>query len=363
MTFLWPELLLLLLVIPILIGVYVWVLRRKKKLAVRYASLAMVREALSAGNRFRRHVPPALFLIALTLMVVAIARPAAVVTLPSQHETIVLAMDVSGSMRAVDVQPNRLTAAQEAARAFINDQPHNVKIGIVSFAGTAAVVQPPTENREDLLAAIDRFTLQRGTAVGSGILVSLKLIFPEIEFDLGRSNPRMNASDNGRGRPFGRGKGQDKDKDRDKVQDPQKSDSDKAVAPGSYQSAAIILLTDGQTTTGPDPIEAAKMASERGVRIYTVGIGTVAGEIIGAEGWSMRVRLDEDALKQIANVTRGDYFYAGTATDLKKIYEGMNSKMVLKKQQTEITALFVAAATVFATLAAGLSLVWFNRVL
>ena len=361
MTFLWPELLWLLLAIPVLIGVYVWVLRRKKKLAVRYASLAMVREALGAGNRLRRHVPPALFLIALTLMVVAIARPAATVTLPSQHETIVLAMDVSGSMRAVDVQPNRLTAAQEAARAFINDQPHNVKIGIVSFAGTAAVVQPPTENREDLLAAIDRFTLQRGTAVGSGILVSLKLIFPEVEFDLGKSNPRPNVNDNGRGRPFGRGKGQDKDKDR--TPDPPKADAEKSVAPGSYQSAAIILLTDGQTTTGPDPIEAAKMAAERGVRVYTVGVGTVAGEIIGAEGWSMRVRLDEDALKQIANVTRGDYFYAGTATDLKKIYEGMNSKMVLKKQQTEITALFVAAAAVFATLAAGLSLVWFNRVL
>jgi Ca-activated chloride channel family protein len=362
MTFLWPELLWLLLAVPAVVGVYLWVLRRKKLLAVRYASLSMVRDAIGAGNRFRRHLPPVLFLIALTLMLVAIARPAAVVTLPSQHEIIILAMDVSGSMRAVDVQPNRLTAAQEAARAFINDQPHNVRIGIVSFAGTAAVVQPPTENREDLLAAIDRFTLQRGTAVGSGILVSLKTIFPEVEFDLGRTNPRINASDTGRGRPFGRGKGGDKDVTKDVAKDTAK-EGDKPVQPGSYQSAAIILLTDGQTTTGPDPIEAAKMAADRGVRVYTVGIGTVAGEIIGAEGWSMRVRLDEDALKQIANVTRADYFYAGNATDLKKIYEGMNAKMVLKKQQTEITALFVAAAAIFATLAAGLSLVWFNRVL
>jgi len=367
MTFLWPELLWLLVAVPAVVGAYLWVLRRKKRLAVRYASLAMVRDALSVGNRFRRHVPPLLFLLALTLMIVAIARPAAVVTLPSQHETIILAMDVSGSMRAVDVHPNRLTAAQEAARAFINDQPHNVRIGIVSFAGTAAVVQPPTENREDLLAAIDRFTLQRGTAVGSGILVSLKTIFPEVEFDLGRSNPRINASDTGRGRPLARGKGADKDaKDagKDATKDAGKDkDADKPVAPGSYQSAAIILLTDGQTTTGPDPVEAAKMAADRGVRVYTVGIGTVAGEIIGAEGWSMRVRLDEEALKQIANITRADYFYAGNATDLKKIYEGMNAKMVLKKQQTEITALVVAAAALFATLAAGLSLVWFNRLL
>ena len=356
MTFLWPELLWLLVLVPVVVGLYLLLLRRKKRLAVRYASLAMIKEAIGAGNRVRRHIPPLLFLVALTLMIVAIARPAAIVTLPSQHETIILAMDVSGSMRAVDVHPNRLTAAQEAARAFINDQPHNVRIGIVSFAGTAAVVQPPTENREDLLAAIDRFTLQRGTAVGSGILVSLKTIFPDVEFDLGRSNPRLNASDTGRGRSLDRPSAGDSDKDKGK-------DGEKPVAPGSYQSAAIILLTDGQTTTGPDPVEAAKMAADRGVRVYTVGIGTVAGEIIGAEGWSMRVRLDEEALKQIANITHGDYFYAGTATDLKKIYEGMNAKMVLKKQQTEITALVVAAAALFATLAAGLSLVWFNRVL
>jgi len=350
MTFLWPELLWLLALVPAIVGLYLLLLRRKKKLAVRYASLAMVKDAMGAGQRLRRHVPPLLFLIALTLMIVAIARPAAVVTLPSQHEIIILAMDVSGSMRAVDVQPNRLTAAQEAARAFINDQPQNVRIGIVSFAGTAAVVQPPTENREDLLAAIDRFTLQRGTAVGSGILVSLKTIFPDVEFDLGRSNPRLNANDTGRGKPIDPHK-------------PPPKEGEKPAAPGSYQSAAIILLTDGQTTTGPDPVEAARMAADRGVRVYTVGIGTVAGEIIGAEGWSMRVRLDEEALKTIANITRAGYFYAGTATDLKKIYEGMNAKLTLKKQQTEITALVVAAAALFATLAAALSLMWFNRLL
>ena len=210
MTFLWPELLWLLALVPVVVGVYVLLLRRKHRLAVRYASLAMIRDAMGADNRFRRHVPPLLFLIALTLMLVAIARPAAVVTLPSQHEIVILAMDVSGSMRAVDVKPNRLTAAQEAARAFINDQPHNVRIGVVSFAGTAAVVQPPTENREDLLAAIDRFTLQRGTAIGSGILVSLKTIFPDVEFDLGRSNPRINVTDNGRGKSIGRAKAEEK---------------------------------------------------------------------------------------------------------------------------------------------------------
>ncbi len=351
MSFLWPDSLWLLLAVPLLVGLYVVVLRRRKKLALRYASLSMVREAIGVGQRARRHVPPILFLIGLTLMIVAMARPTAVVTLPTQHETIILAMDVSGSMRAVDVQPTRLAASQEAARAFIIDQPHNDKIGIVSFAGTAAVVQAPTENREDLIAAIDRFQLQRATAIGSGILVSLKAIFPEVEFDLRASNPRIQTSDTGKGMSLdNRAKGPPKD-------------NEKPVAPGSYQSAAIILLTDGQTTTGPDPVEAARMAADRGVRVYTVGIGTVQGEIIGWEGWSMRVRLDEDTLKTIANITRGEYFYAGTATDLKKVYQGMNSKMVLQKQQSEITALFVAAAAVFVLLGAGFSLAWFNRLL
>ena len=350
MSFLWPESLWLLAFVPLLVGAYLAILRRRKKIAIRYASLSMVREAMGVRQRFRRHIPPLLFAIGLTLMIVAMARPTAVVTLPTQHETIILAMDVSGSMRAVDVQPTRLAAAQAAARAFINDQPHNVKMGIVSFAGTAAVVQPPTENRDDLLAAIDRFQLQRATAIGSGILVSLKAIFPDVEFDLRASNPRVPAHDSGKGAPADRSKAPPKD-------------AAKPVAPGSYSSAAIILLTDGQTTTGPDPIEAARMAADRGVRVYTVGIGTVQGEIIGWEGWSMRVRLDEETLKSIANVTRGAYFYAGTASDLKKIYEGMSARMVLQKQQTEVTALFVAAAAVFVLAAAGFSLAWFNRLL
>ena len=347
MTFLWPGLLWLLAVVPLLVLVYVWLLRRRKQLTVRYASLSMVKDALAAGPRFRRHVPPILFLAALTLLIIAIARPQAVVTLPSQHETIILAMDVSGSVRAADVEPNRLVAAQNAARAFVNDQPQRMRVGIVSFAGTAAVVQAPTKNRDDIIAAIDRFQLQRGTAVGSGILVSLKTIFPNAEFDLRSWNPR---GDQAKSSPLDRvGKGE-----KPAVQ---------PVPPGSYNSAAIILLTDGQTTTGPDPIEAARMAAERGIRVFTVGVGTEKGEMIGAEGWSMRVRLDEAALKQIANVTQGEYFYAGTATDLKKVYESLSSKLVFEARQTEITSLFAAVAALFAVLAAALSMLWFGRIM
>ncbi|MEO8344796.1 MAG: VWA domain-containing protein [Betaproteobacteria bacterium] len=347
MVFAWPHLLWLLLLVPALAGFYLWLLRRKKKAALRYASLSLIREALGPGQRFRRHIPPLLFLLSLIVMLLAIARPSAVVTLPSQHETVILAMDVSGSMRATDVKPSRMVAAQEAARAFIAEQPKTTQIGIVSFAATASVVQSPTHSREDLLGAIERFSLQRGTAVGSGILVSLKTIFPDVEFDLRSFNPRGDAK---RAAPL------DAERKADKP-------PPKPVAPGSYTGAAIILLTDGQTTTGPDPIESARMAADRGVRVYTVGIGTQGGEIIGAEGWSMRVRLDEESLKTIANLTRAEYFYAGTAADLQKIYQNLNTRIFFEQKETEITALFAAAAAVLAFLSALLSMLWFNRIM
>lgn len=347
MTWLWPEMLWLLVLVPVLVGAYVILLRRKQKSALRYASLSVMKDALGASHRLRRHVPPLMFLAAFTLMILAIARPAAVVTLPSQHETVILSMDVSGSMRATDVKPSRIAAAQDAARAFVAEQPKSTRIGVVSFAATASVVQSPTHSREDILAAIERFQLQRGTAVGSGILVALKMIFPDAEFDLRSSNPRRDAT---RASPLDPAKATDK------------SDT-KTVPPGSYSSAAIILLTDGQTTTGPDPIESARIAADRGVRVYTVGIGTPGGETIGSEGWSMRVRLDEQALKTIANVTQGEYFYAGTATDLQKIYKNLNTKLFFEQRETEVSALFAAAAAVLALVSGLLSLLWFNRIL
>jgi Ca-activated chloride channel family protein len=327
MTFLWPEFLWLLLALPASIALYVVILRKKRKSALRYASLSLVKEALGKGAGWRRHLPPAVLLVALAAMIAAISRPAAVITLPTSHETVILAIDVSGSMRASDVEPTRIEAAQAAARAFVNEQPRSARIGVVAFAGSAALVQPPTGNRRDVLAAIDQLQLQHATAVGSGILVSLKAIFPELDFDPGRKAGAQ------------------------------------PVPPGSYASAAIILLTDGQTTAGPDPVEAARLAAERGVRVFTVGVGTDNGQILTGEGWSMRVQLDEEPLKAIADLTRAEYFYAGTAMDLKKVYESLRSKLVMEKQQTEITALFSALAAATVLVSAMLSLLWFNRVL
>jgi len=349
MTFLWPTALWLLVLVPVMVGIYVAILRRKKA-ALAYSNLALVKSALGAAPSWRRHLPPAIFLAALVLMIVALARPAAVVMLPSQHETIILAMDVSGSMRADDVKPTRLAAAQGAARAFLKDTPRTTRVGLVAFAGSAALVQAPTQNREDLLAAIEQLQLQNATAVGSGILVSLKAIFPEQDFDV-RPGGSLRA-----GSPSAAAGGS-------RALGAAPKSTPKPVPPGSYKSAVIILLTDGQTTTGPDPVDAARLAAERGVRIFTVGVGTPDGQILTGEGWSIRVRLDEDALKVIADMTRGEYFFAGNAPDLKKIYEGLNSKLVLEKKETEITAFFTGIAAALSVLAAALSLLWFNRLL
>ena len=347
LTFMWPQFLWLLLAVPLLVAVYFWLLRRKKKLSLRYASLSIVKEAMGTSLNWRRHVPPVLFLLAITAMLVAASRPFAVITLPSTQETIILAMDVSGSMRATDVKPNRLVASQNAAKAFLAELPRSVRVGIVAFAGSAQVVQPPTLSREDLVAAIDKFQLQRATAIGSAIVVSLAELFPDDGIDLAAMT-------------YGSGKQRGVAID----QTPKKPKKEFVpVAPGSYNSAAIILLTDGQRTTGVDTLEAAKMAADRGVRIYTVGVGTVDGETIGFVGWSMRVRLDEATLKAVALQTQAEYFYAGSAETLKKVYEKLSSRLTVEKKETEIAGLLALLAAVLAISSAALSLLWFNRIL
>ena len=346
MYFQWPEFLWLMLALPLLVLLYLWLLRRKKKLALRYASLSIVKEAMGPGQTIRRHIPPALFLLALAVMLVSASRPMAVITLPSSQQTIMLAMDVSGSMRATDVQPSRIVAAQNAAKAFIAELPRNVKVGIVAFAGSAQVAQLPTTNREDLVTAIDRFQLQRATATGNAIVMSLATLFPDAGIEL----ESLQA-----GRDRQRGASLDVDKKEKKAFTP--------VAPGSYTSAAIIMLTDGQRTTGVDPLEAAKLAADRGVRVYTVGVGTVDGETIGFEGWSMRVRLDEETLKAIAAKTNAEYFYAGTAENLKKVYNTLSSRLTVEKKETEISGLLALVAAALSLFSAGLSLLWFNRIL
>lgn len=342
MSFIWEEALWLLLLLPLLVAAYVWLLRRRKRTAVAWSSLSIVKEAMGSQRLWRRHVPPVLMLLALATLIVAGARPTAVITLPLVEQTVILAMDVSGSMRATDVEPNRLVASQNAAKAFIAELPRTVRVGVVSFAGTAAIVQPPTLSREEVTAAIDRFQLQRATAIGSGLILSLAAIFPDAGIDLSQVT-------GARTMPKALGE-QPKEKEFTPVE------------PGSYASAAIILLTDGQRTTGPDSMDAARMAADRGVKVYTVGIGTKEGDTIGFDGWSMRVRLDEETLKQVSLATRAEYFYAGTALDLKKVYQSLGARLTSQKKETEVTALFAGVGALLMLLAAALSVWWFGRV-
>jgi Ca-activated chloride channel family protein len=351
-SFLSPENLWLLAVIPLAVVFYLVLLRRRKKAAVRYGNFGLLKQAIGPGNRIRRHIPPALFLLALLLMIFGISRPAAVMSVASHKSTVILAMDVSGSMRATDIKPSRVEAMQAAGKSFIAQQPRGVNIGIVAFAGAAFLVQPPTSDHTALGAAIDRFELQRRTAVGSGILTSLQALFPDEDFDVSPFTARGDYLDPAYNQFANRGRA---------LGTPAKKKAS-PVEPGSNKSSVIILLTDGATNTGPDPVEAARQAANHGVRVYTVGFGTPNGAIVGFGGWEMRAQLDEEALKRIADVTRAQYYRAGSAQDLQAVYKLLSKSIVVETKETEITSLFAAAAAVIALVSAGLSLLWFSRI-
>lgn len=336
MSFLWIEMLWLLLLVPVIVIIYILIQRRRQKYALRYANLSLVKEALGRGPGIRRHVPPILFLIGLAIMITALARPAATVILPSQQGTVILTIDISGSMRAQDLKPTRLEAAKDAARTFVEKQPKNVRIGIVSFSESAALVQAPTQDREAVMAAINRLTWQRRTAIGSGILASLDAIFEEP----GAKKPSP---------------------PRDPLMSPEPKAEPTPVPHGTYAPSIIVLMSDGQSNTGPPPLEIVDQASNRGVRVYTIGIGSPEGTILSLEGWSMRVRLDEETLKRIAEKTDAKYYKADNETDLRQIYQNLGTQLVFKPEQTELTAGFTGLAAVLLIIAGILSLLWFNR--
>jgi Ca-activated chloride channel homolog len=363
MSFQWPQLLWLLLLIPLLVGIYILSQRRRRRYAARYASLIVVNDALGRGPGFRRHIPAILFVVGLAVGIFALARPQATVLLPSSRGTVILALDMSGSMRARDVQPSRFEAAKAAARAFIAKQPRNVRIGIVAFSASAALVQAPTTSHEDLTTAMDRLRLQRGTAIGSAILVSLDAIFEDAKSAQDAAGDQPAAQDQQllpggpqqaqRGAPR-----QDPNQPLGSTPDPSEP---VPVAPGSYTAAAILLLTDGQNNTGPDPLDAAEQAANRGVRVFTVGVGTTRGDVVGAEGRFFRVQLDEPSLKKIAQNTAAGYYRADNEADLVRIYEALSVRLTMGRSQTEVTALFTGIAMAVLLLGASLSLAWFRR--
>ncbi|WP_420991966.1 VWA domain-containing protein [Cupriavidus sp. 30B13] len=353
MQFLWPQMLWLLLAVPLLVAAYLYLIARRKKAALLYASLALPRAALGPGQRLRRHIPPLLFLLALTAALLACARPSATITLPSDAVTLVLAMDTSRSMEATDVAPTRISAAQQAARDLIVGLPANVRLGIVSFASTATVVLPPTDNRHDMLDAIDRFQLQRGTATGSGLYQALAVLFPDDGIDL-----EAILFNGGSGRADSPTPSLDEAAAADAVR--KRAQARTAAQPGSYQHGAVILLSDGRRTTGPDPTDAARMAAQRGVRVYTVGFGSAQG---GADesNLSFYMQLDETALRAVAALTGGEYFQAGSAADLSKVYRQLSARFALERRETEVGALLAAASGLLLVAACVLSILWFRR--
>jgi len=342
MNFLWPQYLWLMLAAPLLPVLYLWLLHRRRKETLRYSTLQAAREARS--RPWRHHVPPALLLIACTLLLFAAARPVAMLTLPWTRPSIMLAMDVSLSMRVSDVKPTRMAAAQEAARTFLSELPHNIDVGLVTFAGTAAVAQQATPDRAALISAIDAFQMQLGTAVGSAIVLCLAELFPDHGIDL------ADMTFGPRPRPRGR--------DGREITTPKQI---APVAPGSYDSAAIILLSDGRRTTGVDTLEAAKMAADRGVRIYVIGLGTVDGAATTDEGFAIYLRLDEPTLREVARMTGGEYHHAGTAEDLRSVYQHLGSRLQVQTRETEVTALFALAGAVLVLGAVALSMMWLGR--
>jgi Ca-activated chloride channel homolog len=333
MSFIWSPLLFSLFFVPLLVLLYLRMQRQRRKIAAQYGSLGMVNA--SAGNLpgARRHIPALIFLFGITVLLLSLARPQANVSLPRLEGTVVLTFDVSGSMAADDLVPTRMEAAKAAARQFVESQPPGVSIGVVAFSDGGITVQYPTNKRDETLATIYRLVPRRGTSLGNGILVALNTI----AVDAG--DPSILNASNLSETP-------------ELVTEPQ----------GWYPSAMIVLLSDGENTDRLDPIAAADLAADLGVRIYTVGVGSIEGATITVEGFTVHSQLDEPTLQEIANISGGEYYYAGDEEELQRIYADLRPRFTIKPEQLEVTSIFAGIGILVFLVGGALSLLWFGRV-
>jgi len=341
LSFIWPSMLWMLLLVPLLVALYIFV-------STQYRTVSSLNTfshtPQSAQAIWPRHITAAILFLGIGLTIVSLARPKALILLPTRMDSVMLAIDTSGSMGATDTTPNRIEAAQSAIKKFIAAQPPQVKLGVVTIASTAALAQSPTSNRDDLYKILDTLPLQAGSALGSGILIALSELIPGKTIDIqkilteaDRPSPPTDT-----GRPLD--------------MTPRLSSAER-VAPGSNKSFAIVLLSDGQNNFGPDPVKMAQIAADYGVRIFTIGLGTPEGIVLKAQGISMRVKLDEATLKKIADISHGDYYRAANDQDIKKIYDSLSTTLRLEKHQTtEVTAIFLALGTLLILLASMISL-------
>ena len=333
MTFTWPLMLLSLLVLPLLIWRYVQAQQRRLRLMAAYGTLGIVREAASRPPLgCRRHIPALCFGLGLLILALALARPIMTVGVPRWEGTLILAFDVSGSMAATDLDPSRMEAAKTAAIEFVQRQPASVKIGVVAFADSGFAIQLPTNDQAVILSSIDRLTPERGTSLAYGIVTSIDAIFVHPEITRIYSNLT-----------------------------PTPTPSPTPVVPGTNRATAIVLITDGENTAPPEPFDAAKLAADRGVRIYPIGIGSPAGATLEVEGFMVHTRLDEPTLQQIAQMTAGVYYNAENEQDLHAIYEELDPEFVIRTETMEVTSLFAGVGLLLLLLGGGLSLTWLGR--
>lgn len=334
MTFVWPVMLLSLASIPLLVMLYGRLQVRRRRIVETYGELGLGDPGANALAGRRRHLPPALFLVGLAILMVSSARPRMAVSLPRQVGMVILAFDVSGSMAADDVQPTRIEAAKAAARDFVDRQPQGVEVGIVAFSDSGFSVQVPTDDQDAILGAINRLVPQLGTSLANGIYASLNVIaVGEGATPLAYSNLT-----------------------------PAPTLTPTAVPSGYHAPAVIVLLTDGENNEDPNPLSAAQTAADRGVRIYTVGLGSASGTTLDINGFSVHTQLDEDMLQKIATTTDGEYFAADDQAGLEAVYQNLASRLVVKPEKTEVTSLFAALGALVLLIAGIISMTWYGRI-
>lgn len=322
-----------LLLIPLLVWLYLKMQEQRRLLLARYGSFTPLSGDVRRQPGVRRHIPPLCFLVAVTLLIFAFARPEAVVGVPRIEGTVILAFDISGSMAADDLEPTRLEAAKAAAEDFVQRQPPTVQIGVVVFSDSGLAIQQPTYNQAEVVTAIRRLDPARATSLGNGMLVSLNVI---------ESNGRETTNYYSNLTPV-------------------PTPSPTPVPAGIYTANAIVMLTDGENTTEPDPLEVAQAAADRGVRIYTIGIGSANGTILNVEGFNIFTQLDEVLLQQIAQLTGGNYYNAENREELIDIYHNLNREFVIRPEPMEITPILAGISILMLMIGGALSMLWLGR--
>jgi Ca-activated chloride channel family protein len=353
MTFLAPLLLLGLLLVPVLLGLYAWAQRRRSRYAVRFTNLDLLANLAPRRPAWRRHVPPAIYLAAVAALVLGLARPTMVVAVPREDATVVLAIDISGSMKATDVAPTRLDAAREAAQSFIDQLPENIRVGIVAFASRSVTLVAPTSDRGELDTALDRLQALDGTAMGDALMQVLDLAETIQAGDAAGSAGTSGATPS-------------PDPSAAPAPDPSAVPDSSVDQPTGEPLVAAILLSDGANSVGTaEPLDAAQRAASLGVPIYTIALGTPAGQVQVRDDTGQLVTLDvppdTETLAQIAEITSATAFDAPTANDLSAVYDNLQSRIGYTQEEQEVTSWFAAGALVLVVVAAGLSAVWFGR--